>query len=338
MTELSTLNPTIMDIMKAEDPKGGIATVIEMLQQKNDVLDHATWLPCNDGTMHASSIRTGLPEPTWRKLYQFVQPGKSTRAQIKDATGILAAYAEVDKDLADKNGNAPAFRLSEDAAFIEGMNQEAASTFIYGNEGSTDSQFTGVAARLNSLSAANGGNIIDAGGTGDDLTSVYLCTWGPNTGHFIYPNGFPAGLQKVDKGVETATDGLGGLMEVYRTYYTWKLGFVMRDWRYFVRIANIDLSDLSKAPNGTLKTTAGTGADLLDLFTQALELLPDTSSGRTAFYCNRKVRSFLRRQTRFAVMNSTLSQETIAGKKYVVFDDVPIGRVDAIMSTEDRVV
>lgn len=333
MAGLATTNPTIADLTKALDPEGNIAMTVELLHQQNDTLVDATWLEANDGTSHKTTVRTGLPTPTWRKLYGGVQPTKSTRAQVVDSTGILAAYAEVDKDLADLNDNAPAFRLSEDSAHIEGMNQEETQTLFYGNDGTAPEEFTGLAPRFNSLSAENAVNIIDASGTDADLTSIWLIVWGPNTAHMIYPKGFTAGLDIVDKGVVTIedADGSGGRMEAYRTYYTWKCGFVLRDWRYVVRIANIDVSDL------TVNPTAGAAGDLIDKMTQALELIPNMQAGRPAFYCSRTVRSFLRRQAVNKVVSSTLSMEEIAGRKFVMFDDVPVGRVDQILHTETQV-
>ena len=40
----------------------------------------------------------------------------------------LEAWSEVDKDLAELNGNVGSFRLSEAKAFLEAMNQEFAQT------------------------------------------------------------------------------------------------------------------------------------------------------------------------------------------------------------------
>ena len=158
MATLSVTNPTLLDLAKATDPDGSIARVVEILNQRNEVLEDMPWMEGNLPTGHRTTVRTGLPAPTWRKLYGGVQPTKSTTVQVTDATGMLEAYAEVDKALADLNGNAPAFRLSEDRAFIEGMNQEFASTLFYGNESTEPEDFTGFAPRFNDQSAANGEN------------------------------------------------------------------------------------------------------------------------------------------------------------------------------------
>jgi hypothetical protein len=328
MATLSATNPTLLDLAKRLDPNGKIDAIAELLSQTNEVLEDMTWVEGNLPTGHRSTIRTGLPTPTWRKLYGGVQPQRSTTAQVTDSCGMLEAYAEVDKALADLAGNTAAFRLSEDRAFIEGMNQKFASTLFYGNETTEPEAFTGLAPRFNSLSANNAENIIVGGGSGSDNNSIWLVVWGPNTVHGIVPKGSKAGLQVEDKGQITIenVDGASGRMEGYRTHYRWDCGLVVRDWRYIVRIPNIDLSDLTKA--------ASAGADLIDLMTQAIEQIPALSMGRPVFYTSRKVKSFLRRQIMNKVVSSTLTMDAVAGKHVLAFDGIPVKRVDQLAANE----
>lgn len=136
-----------------------------------------------------------------RRLLNYgVQPSKSTTVQVTDSVGMLETYAEVDKSLADLNGNTAEFRLSEDRAFIEAMNQQMAQTLFYGDSSVNPQQFMGLSSRYSSLSAGNAQNIIDAGGTGTDNTSIWLVVWGENTVHGIFPKGQKAGIQMEDKG------------------------------------------------------------------------------------------------------------------------------------------
>ncbi len=330
MAALTANNPTLLDVAKRLDPDGKIAAIVEILNATNPVLDDLTFVEGNLPTGHRTTIRTGLPTPTWRKLYGGVQPTKSTTVQVTDSCGMLEAYAEVDKALADLNGNTAAFRLSEDAAHIEAMGQEMASTLFYGNEGTEPEAFTGLAPRYNSKSAQNADNIIDAGGTGSDNTSIWLCVWGPQTGFGIYPKGSTAGLQMTDKGQVTVenVDGNGGRMEAYRTHYRWDAGLTIRDWRYFVRIANIDVSDLDTVAN-TKK--------LIEWMIQASERIPELGKGRAAFYMNRRLREKLRLGI-LEKISSNLTWETVAGERVMTFDDIPVRRCDALVNTESRVV
>lgn len=331
MPTLSTTNPTLADVASRMTADGKIdPQIVEMLNETNEILDDMTVIEANGFTEHKTTVRSGLPAGTWRKLNYGVQPEKSRTVPVKDSMGMLETYAEVDKALADLNGNSAAWRLSEDRAFVEGMNQTMATTLFYGDSSADPEKFMGLAPRYNSLSAENAMNIVDAGGTGSDNASIWLIVWGPNTCHSIYPKGSLAGLQSRDLGEDTLLDAAGGRYQGYRTHYKWDIGAVLRDWRYVVRIANIDVSDLTK--------NASAGADLIDLMTQALELVPNIGMGRPAFYMPRKLRSFLRRQITNKVAASTLTMEEIAGKKVVAFDGVPCRRTDALLLTEARVV
>jgi hypothetical protein len=330
MAVLSAANPTLLDLAKRLDPDNKIAPVVELLNETNEILTDMTWLEGNLLTGHRTTVRTGIPEPTWRKMYGGVQPNKSTTAQVTDDTGMLEAYAEVDKALADLNGNTAEFRLSEDRPHIEGMNQTISDTIFYGNGGLIPESFTGLSPRFNSRNAAiaNSENVIHGGGAGTDNGSIWLIVWGPNTVHGIVPKGSKAGLQVKDLGEVTIenADGAGGRMQAYRTHYRWDAGLTVRDWRYVVRIANIDKSDLT--------TTGDTGANLPDLMFEAIERIPNLSLGRAAFYMSRGMRTKVRQQSAKAVRNSTLTIEQVGGVPVMSFHGIPIRRVDSLAADE----
>lgn len=331
MSTLTVNNPTLLDLAKATDPDGSIARVVEILNQRNEVLEDMPWMEGNLPTGHRTTVRSGLPTPTWRKLYGGVQPTKSRRVQVTDNCGMLEDYAEVDKALADLNGNTEAFRISEDRAHIEGMSQEMAQTLFYGNEGSEPEAFTGLAPRFNSLSAENADNIIDAfSGSGGDLTSIWLIVWGENSVHGIVPKGSKTGVQMTDKGQVTVenADGNNGRMEAYRTHYRWDCGLTVRDWRQIVRIANIDVSEL-----GTIANTK----NIINWMVQAAERVDNLGAGRPVFYMNRTIREKLRLGILERISNN-LTWETVSGKRVMTFDDIPVKRLDAINNTEARVV
>ena len=113
--------PTLVDLASRLDQEGHIIPIAEVLSKRDPILKLLRWKECNktDGYLHG--IRTGIPEPTFRKLYQGVQPQKSTTAQVTDTCGNIEMYAEVDKDLADVNGNTAQWRLSEQTPFFQGM-------------------------------------------------------------------------------------------------------------------------------------------------------------------------------------------------------------------------
>ena len=331
MATLAANNPTLLDMANAVDPDGSVAAVVEILNQTNEMLADMSFVEGNLPTGHRHVIRTGLPAPTWRKLYGGVQPTKSTREQVTDTCGMMEAYAEIDCALADLNGNTNEFRLSEATAHIEGMSQELQNTVIYGDTETHPERFDGLESRYNSLSAANGDNIIDAGGTGSDNRSIWLIAWGPQTCHGIIPKGSQAGIQVNDKGQVTIedVDGSGGRMEAYRTHFRLDAGLALKDWRYVVRIANIDKS--------LLTADISTGANLPELMFEATELLPSMGQGRLAFYMSRDVRTKFRQQLANETKQSTLAWENVGGVKSPMFNEIPIRRVDKLAVDEARV-
>lgn len=332
MATLTNTNPTLLDWKNSMDPDGNIAAVVEILHQTNEVLADIPFMEGNLPTGHRTTIRTGLPSATFRRMYQGVQPDKSRRTQVDEGVGMLEAYNEVDVALADLGGNANAFRLSESVAQLESMAQIMAETIFFGNTAVTPERFEGLSTRYNSLAAENGDNIIDGGGTETDNRSIWLVGWGPETCTGIVPKGSTAGLAMNDKGQVTSETAAtnGGLMEVYRTHFRWDAGLLLKDWRFVVRIANIDRS--------LLTADASTGADLSDLMFRAMELIPSLGMVNPVFYMSRDVRTFWRQQLAKLTGTSTLQFENIGGHRAAIFNDIPIRRVDRLAVDEARVV
>ncbi|EOV9596796.1 major capsid protein [Cronobacter dublinensis] len=323
---------TLLDVAKSFDPDGSSASVAELLNQSNEMLLDMPWYEGNLPTGHRITTRTGLPDVVFRKINGGVPPSKASTAQIDESCGILEARCEIDKDVAMLNGNTASFRLLQATAFIEAMNQKMQNQVLYGDVNSTPEAFTGLGPRFGAIASggANKANIIDAGGTGSNLTSIWLVGWGPNTIHGIYPKGSEAGLKHNDLGEGDAFDANQNRYRAYMDQYQWKCGIALHDWRYVVRIANIDVSALTK--------NAATGADIIDLMTQATEMIHSLSGVNPVFYGNRKIGSFLRRQTVNKVASGTLSYDDVGGRPATIFSGIPYRRVDALNTTEARIV
>jgi hypothetical protein len=347
MATIGSLALTYADWAKRLDDGYRIASIIELLSQTNEILDDMLVVEGNLPTGHKTTVRTGLPQATWRLLNTGVPNAKSTTAQIVDAVGNLETYAVIDKDIADLNGNTAEFRLSEVKAFLEGMSQQIASTLIYGNQHVNPERFTGFAPRystVNTTNSATAFNVLDGGGTANTNTSIWIHTWGNDTAHATFPKGKITGLQHRDMGEWPVLDAAGNTYQAYRDHFKWEIGYVLRDWRYVVRIPNIDVTQL----------TGVSAANLINLLVRGLYRLPtapaqataiqtsDTpevraSQGRTVIYANRIVRTYLDLQA----MNKTnvlLRLEEFDGKVITTFRGVPVRTVDAILSNEARVV
>ena len=338
MATLSTSNLTLADWAKRSDPDGRVPIVAELLSQTNEILDDCVFKEGNLPTGERVIIRTGLPSVYFRALNQGIPGSKSTTAQVDEACAILEARSEVDKDLAMLNGNTAQFRLSEDTAFLEAMNQTQAETMFYGNPGTDPKKFLGLAPRYGDLSADNAVNILDAGGSGSDNASVYLVVWGDQTVYCPFPKGSKAGLTHEDLGEQTVYNSDGTRLQAFATRYQWKNGLVVKDWRYVVRICNIDISDLVGI-TGTQANTAATS--LTKLMARATYRIPNMGMGRAAFYMNRTVHSGLSIAAMDKSQNVLEIQKGLTqfgqAKSYLSFLGTPIRQVDSLINAEARV-
>jgi hypothetical protein len=337
---------TYADWAKRMDDGYKVARIIELLSQTNEILEDMLVIEGNLPTGHKTTIRTGLPQATWRLLNLGVPNAKSTTAQLVDTCGNLETYAVIDKDIADLNGNTAEFRLSEVKAFLEGMSQQIAATLIYGNQFLNPERFTGLAPRYSTKNTANSNtayNVLDGGGTASTNTSIWITVWGDDTLHATFPKGKITGLQHRDMGEWPVLDSSQNTYQAYRDHFKWEIGLVLRDWRYVARIANIDVTQL----------TGVSAANLINLIIRALYRLPtapvsattiqtsDTpevraNMGRTVLYANRVVRTYLDLQA----MNKTnvlLRIEEFDGKPITTFRSVPVRTCDAILSNEAQV-
>lgn len=345
MATLGATALTLADWAKRADQNGNIPIIIDLLSQSNAMVQDMLWIEGNLTTGHKTTVRTGLPAGTWRQLYQGVQPTKSTTAQIVEACGNLEGYSEIDKDLADLNGNTAQFRMSEDAAFYEGITQQIQSAFIYSNALAQPAQIMGFTPRYNTLTgAASGANVIDMGGTGSTNTSIWIVGWGPNSVCGIFPKGKQAGLQHRDLGEDTNQLTDGSRYQVYRSHFKWECGLAVRDWRYVVRLCNIDVTLLNGVSAANIINAL---ASAFYRFPTAptstrIQTPPTAASGevgasRFAIYCNRPVASALDRQA-MNKSNVLLQMTEWDGHPITTFRGVPIRVVDSILSTEARVV
>ncbi len=330
-TALTSTYLTLADWAQRQKPTGGVDTIIEVLASSNPILADANVMEGNLPTGHRSTQRTSQPTGTWRLLNYGVAAEKSTTEQITDQCGILEDYSKLDVDVASLNGNEPAFRASEDDAFIAGMSATVATALFYGNQGTDPEQMQGLSPRYNSTTGAYSAQTITGGGADTDNTSIWLITWGPKTCSLIYPKGSKAGLQSDDLGKQLVTDSSGLMYQAYVTRFQWKLGLALLDYRYVIRICNID--------NSLLSDDAATGTDILRKMLKAYYARPSVDLGKMAktfWYCNKTVAEFLHVQAQNK-SNVNLTIDSPMGKPIVSFLGAPIRVCDKITVAEDLV-
>lgn len=335
MPEVGLSVPTWADIAKTLDPNGAPARIVNLMARQSGFFRRATFIESNMPNAHRVSMLVGLPSPTWRKYNQGPVPSTSSHAQVDEGIGMLEDVSEVDKALADATGNPAAYRLQKARSHIEAMVQEVESTIFYGAKEDSN-KFLGLAPRYSVLSGeAIAQNVISAGGTGSDNTSIWLVSFDPDYLTLVFPKGHPsAGIEHEDLGVETKENAggvAGALLRVYRDWFRIYIGLAVADWRYAVRIANIDVSDL-KALNAN-------AAQLFDLAIQAVARLPLRPQGNTFWFMNRDAYAGVVRQARRDVMNGGgLEYRNVGGEDVPMLHGFPIEISDAILNTEAAVV
>lgn len=333
--------PTLIDANKASAE----GVVIELLALDNPVLDDAIAQPCNMGTIHRHSIRTGLPAATWGRLYQGVQASKGTLQQVDDTTGFLETRSEVDTRILKLAKDPAKTRLVESAPYLESMNQEMATGIFYHDTATTPEKFKGLAARYsvynsNPPSRINpniANQVIHGGGSGANNTSIWFVTWGDHATSLLYPEGMTAGLKVDAKNEEPKTDpNNGGTYYVKPTMFEWHLGMSVKDWRYNARIANIDVPAM----------LAG-NVDLWALLRKGYYRLKsrrrNAISSRIAIYMNTDVLEILDAQSSDRALlaanpNYTgLGHAQVEGKEVRTYRGIPIRETDALLNTEQLV-
>ena len=329
MATLGTGKYTLIDQATRTDESGKTQHIVELLSETNDILRDMFWKEGNLASGERVTIRTGLPIVCWRNLNSHTPSSSSQTAQIEVACKQIDHWQQEDADLMELGGDVKAARMSESAAGFEAVGQAQATNIFYGNTDTDPTKYSGLNVSYGSLSAENARNVISGGGSGSDNSSIYAITWGPRKIYGIFPKGSKAGLQHTDLG-KVVSETSSGNMEVYKERFKWDAGLVIADWRYAVRICNIDFSALTP--------DASAGANLIELMMDAKTKLKNVISGSTYFYMNSDLQSFLDRQAQAGVSaGGGLTYQNVAGKQMTMFAGIPVRRCDAITNTEATV-
>jgi hypothetical protein len=356
-TIVGNTNLTLLDRAKRTED-GKIARIVEMMNRVNHMLTDAVSVEGNLATGHVTTVRDGLPSVAWRQINQGVIPSKSTAHQITLTAGLLEAMGQVDEELVEIQSDGMAFRLSENAPFIESIAQTLASTLLYGDTRVNPERFTGLSTFYSALNANfnadqslvnpdaskpdSGYNVIDASEGGlygtpanGNNTSLWLVAWGENGIHTFFPKGTKAGIAHEDKGRFLVNDGQGTGAQFWAwiDQYKARMGLAVRDWRQAVRIANIDTTAMATA--GSLNDSS---ANLIKQAIVATNRIWNMSEGRVAWYCNRAIKSGLDIQA----MNKSnalvkIDEEVENGEPITRLLGIPVRRVDALLNTEAQV-
>lgn len=318
---------TAADWAKQVDPDGKPARLINILLQNNPILEDAPLLEGNLPTGHQTTAIVALPTSTWRKFNYGVQSSKGTTIQVVDSIGMLEQYAKVDVDVANLNGNSNEFMLRQSKMHISAMNNDMATTIFYGDTEQYTERFLGLHMRYYDVVSGETNNVLNGGGSGSDLSSIWLVGWGDEGAHLVYPKGHASiGLQVKDLGVQLVQDVAGGYYQARVIHFKWDVGLVVANWKNVVRICNLETAIAT-----TGLTTNGLAA--VNKLAEAVNLIPSLGSVKPVIYCSKKIK------TQFDILASTKSNAFYTaqdpfGKQVTMYQGIPVKKCDAILETE----
>ncbi len=329
---------TLADVAKSKNKQ--IGKVAEVLVNHNAMLNDIPYMEMNEGTVHKEDIRSALPEVYYRKANQPIPASKSTIEERTFTATHFESKSQIDRAVAERGGmDRVAYnRWNQATGHLQAHANELASLMIYGSPSTSNLKTAGFFDIYSTLATTEetSNQIIDAGGTGSDNTSILKVHWGERSIFGVYPKGTTSGLTREDYSKGGKKVQIGGLDENgnagdfwgYEEDFLTDHGLVVKDYRQAVRIANIDVSDL----------VAGSGADLIDLMISADYKIDDPNNGQGVWYVNRTIEAALHKQSLTAVgAGAGLTYDNYQGKKILHFLGSPIRRMDALLNSEAAV-
>jgi hypothetical protein len=315
---------TLLEQANRIDPGGDLATIAEVLDENNPIIQDMPMVEANDTFVHSFVKRLSLPSGSVRGMNEGVSEEQSQTVVEKAEMAIIEGRSKIDIKIVDNAPNPKAFRMQEARAFLEGMAQTHADMVLYGNNQDEPKEINGFFQILNSLAATT--NVIGASGTGSDTTSILVVQWGAGQVYGIYPRGSKSmGIEHKDLGVQTVTDANSKRFEAYEDVFTLWTGICINDERCVGRIANIESSGSSNI------------FDEDDLIT-LLNRMKNGGRGAT-IYCNDTVKTQMEILLKDkANVNFTPGRgEGLAGQEMLYFRGHPVKLLDAIVNTETAI-
>ena len=230
---------TLMERARREGYDGE-AEVLGELAQVIEFLDEMPWFPSTHGDHNKQLQATRLGKGSFGAAYTAVPKITSGTQEITEPIKLYEGDSEVDERILAGSLNPALVRDSEDALNLEGALQDWVYNIFYANEGDTPDAFKSFTRRRPSILAKR---VWSAGGTGSDLTSVWLMELGRRGVHLTYnpAGGQMPGISNEDRGRNKVDLPVGsGQYWAWIRHYSISSGVVLRNDRALLRYCNID--------------------------------------------------------------------------------------------------
>ena len=319
---------TFAEVAKRMAPDGKSLQIAEVLEQENPILQHGPWIEANDKWSHREVRRLSEPSGTWRKVNTGVGTEASRTTPVTDTIGLLESYAEIDVEIINMFDDKRKALADEVRAFQSGMGKELVATLLYGNTATAPEEFNGLLTRMGTLVTT--ANVLNAGGSGSDTTSILVVMWGEGKVFYVYPQNTVAGpaIMHEDLGIQTVSTSTTAVasaaqFQAYRQHFVARMGVVVKDERCIGRIANIESTGSSNIFNEN---------DLITLLTR----MPP---GRKCIYVNDTVaiQMQIAAKDKNNIQYAPGNGEGLAGTPVVSFMQNPVYKLDQLLITETAI-
>ncbi len=319
---------TLMDLRSRLMPDGSpVNSYAELLAQENEILDDIPWSAGNQLTGDIHFRRTALPSAQIRRINQGFDSSKGATEAVTETCVQIVSKMTVDMVELDLSPNPANYLLSESKGHIEVMNQDVVTNFFYG---ANPEGIKGFASRLNKLSHKQ---VIDAGGSGNNLASIYIVKWDTDEVTGIYPKNSKAGLDVYTQENVYVKDRDGKDFRAHVTEWSWFVGLKVRDDRYLARLCNIDRDALQ----ASTEAAKNARQELFRLMIKAKNRIHHVSQGRVVMYADPDIFDILE-QAAFEKSNNNLGYSDIEGDRRILkFAGIPIKKNEAQSLAEKKV-
>ncbi|MDR2184991.1 MAG: hypothetical protein LBO80_04910 [Treponema sp.] len=267
---------------------------LEYLIQKNEILLDMPQIQCNQGTEHTILLQLENPKGMHRTYYEGTKTVSTQTKTKKQTTTMVEAWAEVDEVLAKDSGSPDQLRNHVAGRVITGMGLAQAQELIYGKRRGAAENNDSVDGFATRLAKVDNENVFSMGGTGTNLTSLYLAALGESFCHMIYPqHSDTLGIERIDWGRQTALDKNGNQYAVLKDQFRVRYGLAIPNPFAVKRIANIapdtdagDLVDkvlavMRRMPSGAHTYVMYANYTVQDIFDKAARDKPNVMHNTT---------------------------------------------------------
>lgn len=295
--------------------------VLGELQQNNDLLNELPWYPATHGAHTEYYKARSIGKGDFTGVHTGVPIIQSSGRIEKEPVRLYQADSEVN-DIVLKAADDPrAARDAQDVMNLEGFMQDWLFSMLYADESADPDTFRSLARRR----AALGPYCRSGGGSGADLTSMWVFEFGRKGFYSTYNKHGVAGIKNTDEGKHRKQnpDDPSRVDYVWVRHYEVWGGLVLRNERALQRLANIETSGESNTfdPN---------------LFIQMKAQLPSVGKYAVAF-ANRTLHGQIEAHA-YNKVNAAYSLRDIEGFGPVLHvTGVPVRMLESIMDTESAV-